>query len=64
MKRVIATFLEDESTATVVEYGLITALIAVGIIAGATAVGVAIDSSFQNLADNNFAGEAGDEGGV
>lgn len=62
MKSMVESFLRDESGATVVEYGLITALIAVGIIAGATAIGVAINSSFQGIADDNFTADAGEVG--
>ena len=41
----ITRFLNDESGATAIEYGLIAALISVGIIAAATALG----GSLQNL---------------
>lgn len=34
--------------ATAIEYGLLAALIAVMIVAGATAVGLALDALFQN----------------
>ncbi|MHA1560332.1 MAG: Flp family type IVb pilin [Alphaproteobacteria bacterium] len=62
MRSVIASFRRDESGATVVEYGLITALIAVSIIVSATAVGIAINSNFQGLADDNFTEDAGEVG--
>jgi len=48
-------FLKDESGATAIEYGLIAALIAVGMIAGATAIGDQVNNSFDNVA-----GEVGD----
>jgi len=43
-------FLKDESGATVVEYGLIAALIAVAIIGGATFVGSSINAQFDSIA--------------
>lgn len=48
-------FFNDESGATAIEYGLIAALIAVGIVAGATAIGDQVNASFDNVA-----GEVGD----
>jgi pilus assembly protein Flp/PilA len=47
----IGRFLKDESGATVVEYGLIAALIAVTIIGGASFVGSSINDQFNNVAD-------------
>lgn len=41
------TFLADESGATAIEYGLIASLIAIAIIAGATALGTTLNSSFN-----------------
>jgi pilus assembly protein Flp/PilA len=43
------TFLRDESGATAIEYGLIAALIAVAIIAGATAVGGSLSGTFNTI---------------
>jgi len=40
----------DESGATAIEYGLIAALIAVAIIAGATSVGTNLGTTFNNVA--------------
>ncbi len=40
-----ARFMKDESGATAIEYGLIAALIAVAIIAGATALGSSINAT-------------------
>ncbi len=40
----------DESGATAIEYGLIAALIAVAIIAGATAVGTNLGTTFNTVA--------------
>jgi pilus assembly protein Flp/PilA len=42
-------FLRDESGATAIEYGLIAALIAVAIIAGATAVGGSLSGTFNTI---------------
>ena len=49
MKTTFTRFLRDESGATAIEYGLIASLIAVAIIAGATALGGKLNSTFQNL---------------
>ncbi len=45
----IELYLKDESGATAIEYGLIAALIAVSLIAGATAIGVSIDDIFGTV---------------
>ena len=50
MIRQFKRFSQDERGATAVEYGLIAGLIAVGIIAGATALGDSIDSNFKVFA--------------
>jgi pilus assembly protein Flp/PilA len=44
------TFLRDETGATAIEYGLIAALIAVAIIAGATSVGGSLSATFNTVA--------------
>ena len=49
MRTVLPRFLRDESAATAIEYGLIASLIAVAIIAGATALGTGINTTFDNL---------------
>ncbi|HEY1505425.1 MAG TPA: Flp family type IVb pilin [Stellaceae bacterium] len=46
------TFLRDESGATAIEYGLIAALIAVAIIAGATAVGTNLGTTFTAIGNS------------
>ena len=46
-----ARFLKDESGATAIEYGLIAALIAVAIIAGASALGTSLNTQFDNISD-------------
>jgi pilus assembly protein Flp/PilA len=51
MKNFVVRFLKDESGATAIEYGLIAALIAVGIIAGARALGTNIGGTFNNVAE-------------
>ncbi|MDR3494271.1 MAG: Flp family type IVb pilin [Ancalomicrobiaceae bacterium] len=42
-------FIKDESGATAIEYGLIASLIAIAIIAGATALGSQLSSSFNYI---------------
>ena len=42
-------FLRDENGATAIEYGLIAALIAVAIIAGAGAVGTSLSGTFNTV---------------
>ena len=46
-----ARFLKDESGATAIEYGLIAALIAVAIIAGAGALGTQLDAQFEGISE-------------
>jgi pilus assembly protein Flp/PilA len=46
---IVKRFLKNESGATAVEYGLIAALIAVVIIAGATALGSALNAKFTSI---------------
>ncbi len=50
MGSVLHRFLHDESAATAIEYGLLASLIAVAIIAGATALGTSLNSTFQGIA--------------
>ena len=45
----IAHFIRDESGATAIEYGLIAALIAVGIIAAATSLGGGLSAVFDRV---------------
>jgi pilus assembly protein Flp/PilA len=45
----IARFANDESGATAIEYGLIAALIAVGIIAAATTLGGSLSNVFNKI---------------
>jgi pilus assembly protein Flp/PilA len=44
-----ARFVKDESGATAIEYGLIAALIAVGIITAATTLGTEISNTFDKV---------------
>jgi len=47
--KIFARFVKDESGATAIEYGLIAALIAVGIIAAATTLGGSISALFNEI---------------
>jgi pilus assembly protein Flp/PilA len=51
MTKLMNRFIEDESGATAVEYGLIAALIAVVIISTVTTVGDRLQARFQEIAD-------------
>ena len=51
MTNVFARFVKDESGATAIEYGLIAALIAVGIITAATTLGTELSSMFTRIAN-------------
>lgn len=50
MQMAIKRFWADEEGVTAIEYGLIAALIAVAIIAGARIVGTQLDISFKDIA--------------
>lgn len=52
MNKLILRFLNDETGATAIEYGLIAALISVVIIGGATAVGTSLDATFNSVASS------------
>ena len=49
MKNNVVRFLKDESGATAIEYGLIAALIAGGIISAAQLLGSTISNTFNNV---------------
>ena len=49
MQNLFTRFIEDESGATAIEYGLIAALIAVGMIVGAQAVGSKVNNQFTDI---------------
>ena len=51
MQNLITRFINDESGATAIEYGLIAALIAVAIIAGASSLGDAMGEKFNDVAN-------------
>lgn len=54
-------FLKDESGATAIEYGLIAALIAIGIIAGARTIGTQLGTTFDTIGtDLTSANSSGD----
>ena len=52
MSKLFARFVKDESGATAIEYGLIAALIALAIVAGATSLGGALSNQFNFVADS------------
>lgn len=52
MKKRIARFVKNETGATAIEYGLIAALIAVGIITAAKALGTQISTTFKGVSTN------------
>ena len=47
MSKFIKNFVNDESGATAIEYGLIAALIAVVIVAAVTAIGTKLNTKFE-----------------
>ena len=49
MQNLMNKFVKDESGATAIEYGLIAALIAVALIAGASALGGSVNSKFSGI---------------
>ena len=50
MSKLVLRFLNDETGATAIEYGLIAALISVVIIGAATAVGTSLTATFKSVA--------------
>ena len=50
MMKKLRAFWDDEQGATAIEYGLIAALVAVAVIAGASALGVNISGLFNSIA--------------
>jgi pilus assembly protein Flp/PilA len=59
MQNLFTRFIEDESGATAIEYGLIAALIAVGMIVGAQQVGGKVNAKFVEVADKLDESSAG-----
>lgn len=51
MSKFISRFAKDESGATAIEYGLIAAIIAVGLIFALGQVKSALDGTFSSIAD-------------
>ena len=51
MRKIIA-FLNDESGATAIEYGLIAALIAVAAIGAMTSIGTKLGTTFNNVSNS------------
>ena len=49
MKKIFARLMKDESGATAIEYGLIAALISVALIAGASTLCDALNTTFDGL---------------
>ena len=49
MQTIMARFIEDESGATAIEYGLLAALIGVAIVAGASTIGNELSDGFNNV---------------
>lgn len=50
MTKLLNRFMNDESGATAIEYGLIAALIALAIMVGAGALGTALNDQFNAIA--------------
>ena len=50
--RQLKAFIDNESGATAIEYGLIAALLGIAIIAGASALGTALGAKFNSIASN------------
>jgi Flp pilus assembly protein, pilin Flp len=48
----VARFMKDESGATAIEYGLIAAIVGIGIIVGLTNLQNALNSLFNNVESN------------
>jgi pilus assembly protein Flp/PilA len=51
MMRFLKSFLADTKGATAIEYGLMAALVAVGLIVGLSALGDSLDNTFQMLSE-------------
>jgi len=51
MKTIVSRFMQDESGVTAIEYGLIAALVAVGIIAALGVLGDELDATFTAVSD-------------
>jgi pilus assembly protein Flp/PilA len=51
LTKYVGNFLNDEEGVTAIEYGLIAALVAVGIVVAVTLVGTQLDTLFKKVAD-------------
>ena len=51
MKSIVSRFMKDESGATAIEYGLIAAIVGIGIIIGLNALRDGLNGLFNNVAD-------------
>ncbi|MBG0788972.1 MAG: Flp family type IVb pilin [Desulfovibrionaceae bacterium] len=60
----LINLIRDEEGATAIEYGLIAALIAAGIVGATMALGGQVVSTFEYIEDEMAKAIAGDEGGV
>ena len=47
----ITSFIEDQSGATAIEYGLIASLVSIAAIGALTAMGSSLDTMFNNVSD-------------
>jgi pilus assembly protein Flp/PilA len=66
MKKLFSKLARDESGATAIEYGLIAALVSVGLIIGAQSLGTSLNNTFTNIGttlDNNQPPAGGGGGG-
>jgi pilus assembly protein Flp/PilA len=61
--RALVRFLNDQTGATAIEYGLIAALVAVGILATLPALRDALNATFTNVSDQLDAANTGAAGG-
>lgn len=52
MQNLVTRYINDESGATAIEYGLIAALIGVAIITGAKSLGSELNSKFDTISKN------------
>ena len=52
MESIISRFVNDESGATAIEYGLIAAIVGVGIISGLTSLKTGLNALFTNVNTN------------
>jgi pilus assembly protein Flp/PilA len=52
MMQILKRFASDEAGATAIEYALIAALISMSVIAGATAIGTKLGTTFTNIGNS------------